>query len=245
MTTRSQSVTEELRALLLSGRISQGEHLQEQPLADRLGVSRTPLRAALATLNNEGILEYTPKRGYVVRAFNVGDVTEAWQIRAWLEGLAALRAAERGLSRDAEQRLRALIEQGDNILAKGVLDPDDLGPYRSMNVAFHAEVIRISDSVRLGEMIGKTLNIPMVSNRIIPWDDFEHIKRSHDDHHRIFDAIRSRETWRAEALMREHIYSGIKRLNAFDLKEEWNANSLLDRAVGAGTNTTTTKGIEQ
>jgi GntR family transcriptional regulator of vanillate catabolism len=52
----------------------------------------------------------------------------------------------------------------------------------------------------------------MVSHRMIPWDDFEHIKRTHGDHHRLLEAMLAGEAWRAEAIMREHVYSGTRLL---------------------------------
>ena len=134
------------------------------------------------------------------------------QMRAWLEGLAALRAAEFGVDASAESVLREAVAEGDRILSKGYLDPGDLKPYREMNLRFHATIIKSARSPRLEQFVRQLLNIPMVSDRIVPWDDLEHTVRSHDDHRRIVEAILCRESWRAEALMREHIYYGCKRL---------------------------------
>lgn len=214
MRTRSQSVTDQLREMIVDGQLAQGTHLQEQTCAFMLNVSRTPVRAALSALAIEGYLDYRPKRGYFVRGFEIDDVRDAWMMRAWFEGLAALRAAENGLDADTQALLLGLVAEGDRILAKGRLDPRDLAPYRDMNSKWHAAVIASARSPRLEQAIRQTLNVPMVSERIIPWDDHEHIKRSHDDHRRIVDAIIAREAWRAEALMREHIYAGSKKLSA-------------------------------
>ena len=214
MRTRSQSVTDQLREMIINGELEPGLHLQEQPCADMLEVSRTPVRAALSTLANEGYLDYKPKRGYIVRGFKPDDLLDAWQMRAWLEGLAALRAAERGVDASTEAQMRALVADADRILAKGALDPDDLEPYRQINSSLHALIMAAADSPRLEQAIRQTLSLPMVSDRIIPWNDYEHIRRSHDDHHRLVDAIVAGEAWRAEALMREHIFAGSKRLGA-------------------------------
>ena len=213
MKTRSQSVTDQLREMIINGELTPDLHLQEQPSAFMLNVSRTPVRAALSTLAQEGYLDYRPKRGYFVRKFQADDVRDAWQMRSWLEGLAALKAAERGVDAATQRLLLDLVEQGDRILGKGYLDPRDLGPYREMNTRLHTTIIAAARSPRLEQSIRQLLNIPMVSDRIIPWDDHEHIKRSHDDHRRVVEAVLAREAWRAEALMREHIYSGSKRLS--------------------------------
>lgn len=210
--TRSESVTEQLRDLILREHVKPGEHLQELSLADALGVSRTPVRIALSNLANEGILDYRPKRGFVVRAFRMSDITDAWRMRAWLEGLAALRSTELGLTKDAVARLTALIAEGDRILSFGQLRPEDVDAYRDMNERLHDIIIRSADSPILEDAIRRTLTVPMVSHRMIPWEDFDHIKRTHGDHHRLLEAMSAGEAWRAETIMREHVYSGIRLL---------------------------------
>ncbi|WP_306464452.1 GntR family transcriptional regulator, partial [Acinetobacter baumannii] len=77
-----QDVTEILRDWILNGAVAGGERLEEIPLAERLGVSRTPVRAALTLLANEGLLDYQPKRGYLVRSFGADEVFAAYEVRA-------------------------------------------------------------------------------------------------------------------------------------------------------------------
>ena len=218
MRTRSQSVTDELREMIIQGQLRPDTHLQEEACAAMLHVSRTPVRAALGILASEGYLDYRPKRGYVVLEFGREDVRDAWQLRAWLEGLAAMLAAERGIDRAAETVLRDAVATGDRILAKGRLDAEDYVPYRDMNSTVHSTIMASAGSARLQQAIRQTMNIPLISDRIVPWDNYEMTKRSHDDHHRIVEAIMAREAWRAEALMREHIWFGSKRVSGFPAK---------------------------
>ena len=88
-----------LRELIFNGRFSPGERMAELPLVELLGVSRTPLRLALAELEHEGLLRGLPAGGYVVREFTQGDVRDAIELRGVLEGTAARFAAERGATR--------------------------------------------------------------------------------------------------------------------------------------------------
>ena len=97
MKTRSQDVTETVRDWILTGAVSAGDRLEEIPLAERLGVSRTPVRAALAALGKEGLVDYQPKRGYLVRSFEPDEIFAAYEARAALEGLACRLAAESGV----------------------------------------------------------------------------------------------------------------------------------------------------
>ncbi|MBR1222491.1 GntR family transcriptional regulator [Bradyrhizobium sp. U87765 SZCCT0131] len=204
--TRSQTVTDDIRELIVQGELQPGEHANEQPIAERLGVSRTPVRTALSTLASEGFLVYHPNRGYFVRRFDLSELMDAYDVRATLEGLAARRAAERGLSEEDEAAIRAALADGDRILTKDHFEPDDLLPYRAMNMAVHGTVIRAAHSARLEQAIRSAQNMPLLSDRIILWQDLPILRRSHDDHHRVLDAILHRKEWRAESLMREHVY---------------------------------------
>ncbi|MGE0735512.1 MAG: GntR family transcriptional regulator [Alphaproteobacteria bacterium] len=206
MRTRSQSVAEELRTFILEGELAPGTHLQEIPLAEKLQVSRTPIRAALATLETEGLLSYVPKRGYQVRSFSIDDIVDVYQVRSVLEAYAASQCAARGMTGALLEALEDSLKVGDRILAKGVLDPADLPDYRAMNARFHQGIIRGSGSSTTAELVLQTRRIPLVSDRIILWHDYWLIQRSHDDHHRVLDAIRQRQPERAGAIMREHVY---------------------------------------
>jgi len=204
-----QSVTDRLRAMILEGDLPPGEHLQEIPLAERMGVSRTPVRTALSVLGQEGLLDYRPKRGHVVRRFSVEEVIDGYEVRAMLEGMACRIAAERGLSPGAEQLLRDAVTRGDEILSVGRLTDDGFEKWRDLNEVFHGEILAATRNRSLIEATARTLNMPFVSARVIHWDDYEAIKRSHDYHHQILAAIVKGQGVRAESLMREHVYQGI------------------------------------
>jgi len=204
--TLSHAATHELRELIIQGELKPGEHIQEQRVCDRLGMSRTPVRTAFGNLATEGYLIYRPNRGYFVREFELADLKEAWEIRSVLEGMAARKCAEQGIGKEVETILLSCLAQGDRILARGFFERADVEPYREMNMAFHETVLRASRVKALPGAVRFTQKIPLASDRILVWQDFEHLKRSHDDHHRVVDAILGREAVRAEYLMREHVY---------------------------------------
>lgn len=202
----TNKVTDRLRDLLLEGYFLPGTHLQEIPLATQMGVSRTPVRAALAALEREGLLDYAPKRGFAVRHISQDEIADKFHIRSMLEGHAAGRCAARGLPAEEIAILERCVAEGDAILSKGVLEPQDHPDYRRMNNSFHSTIIAGAGSPTTSDYIRQISQIPFLSDRIILWDDFRLIERSHDDHHRLLDAIRERDAARAEALMREHVY---------------------------------------
>ena len=86
-----------LREMILAGELPGGARIAELALVDRLGVSRTPIRAALMRLEQEGLLQALPGGGYAVRTFSERDVSDAIELRGTLEGLvgAAGRRARR------------------------------------------------------------------------------------------------------------------------------------------------------
>jgi len=206
MLTRSQTVTDLLRAQILQGDYLPGTHLQEVVLAEAMNVSRTPVRSALAALEREGLLTYVAKRGYEVRRFGAEEIRDMYQVRSVLEGNAAALCARRGIADETAAALAALVEKGDRILAIGRLDPADLPAYRDMNGAFHSTLIEASGSQVTAAHVTQIRQIPFLSDRIILWEDFHLIHRSHDDHHRVLRAILDRDPQRAEAIMREHVH---------------------------------------
>ncbi len=207
MQTLSQQITDKLRGLILHGRFKPGERIEEIPIAISMGVSRTPVRAALATLASEGLIDHLPKRGYLVRVFELDVILAAYEVRAVLEGLGCRNAAQRGLSEAQTQKLLQYLNEGDRILAKGTLLPEDHEPYQQMNVNLHNTLLEASGNPWVGRFVEQANHIPYTSDRIVLWDvSHEVILRSHGDHHRIIEAIIKQDTARAEGLMREHVY---------------------------------------
>ncbi len=217
MQTLSQNVTETLRGWILHGRFKPGERIEEIPISLAMGVSRTPVRAALATLASEGLIDHQPKRGYLVKVFALGDILAAYEVRSVLEGLACRAAAQHGLDDSQIATLRSCLAEGDRLLGKGYLDPDDHAPYQKVNVDLHNTVIAAARNPWLGRFAEQAHNIPYASDRIVLWEDYALILRSHGDHHRIVDAIIERDAARAESLMREHVYyAGVILKNNFE-----------------------------
>lgn len=210
--TRSEQVAGELRERILAGRLAPGAHLQEIPLSQELGVSRTPVRTALAELAAEGLLDYRPKRGYTVRGFTVGDIEMAHEVRSNLEGLACRLAAEKGLKPSEDAELRAILADGDAILAPGRLEDAAREAWADMNDRFHRRLIDFSGNRLLQDLIERTHHMPLASSRVVHWYDFQAVKGSHVLHHRIYRYVRDRRSVNAEALMREHIFQGIEQI---------------------------------
>src|SRR5262245_11281134 len=99
--------------MILRGELVPGQRVAEAPVAEELGMSRTPVRRALPLLAQEGLLTEHGTRGYVVRAFTARDVVDAIDIRGVLEGVAVRRVAEQGASKAFIRELRSCLHDGD------------------------------------------------------------------------------------------------------------------------------------
>lgn len=205
--TRSVSIMEDLRCAILAGEFPPGERLLEVALSERLGVSRTPIRAALQALAGEGLLVHTPNRGYYVRTFSIEEIIQAYEIRATLEGLAAKRAALLGLSAEQRIAIETALRDGDRLLARGAVSPNDRSAYGDINVAFHGTIHAAGQSRMLRDMLRIPQQIAPSSHRNVIAFEYADVRRRHDDHHRIYEAILYRDGGRAELLMRHHVES--------------------------------------
>jgi GntR family transcriptional regulator, vanillate catabolism transcriptional regulator len=211
LVSRSEAVTIALRDMILRGDFAAGVHLQETPLAERMRVSRTPIREALATLAKEGLLEPGPRRGYKVRTFAIDEVVDAYEMRATLEGAACRLLAERGIDERAIRALRDLLDGGDQLLERGRFTHVEHDAWATMNVALHEQLVSNAGNALLRAFVGQTHHIPLAGPRDLHWDrldseNYALVQQAHRDHHEIVDAIVKRQSARAEARMREHIY---------------------------------------
>ncbi|UZG44387.1 GntR family transcriptional regulator [Caldimonas thermodepolymerans] len=200
------SVTTRLRTLILSGAYQPGQRLTEASLAEEMSVSRTPVVASLKALTEQGLVRYAPNRGYWVREFTIDEVLNAYELRATLEGLGCRLAAERGLSGQDIDTLERCIAVGDDVLSGPQLRSEDHERYQAMNVEFHTVILRASGNGLLGDFVRKSHELPLASNRVVFWRSMDIVRRSHDAHVRVLDALKQRQGTRAEMLMREHVY---------------------------------------
>jgi GntR family transcriptional regulator of vanillate catabolism len=121
--------------------------------------------------------------------------------------VAARFAAERGLGPEPKAVIERRLAAGDGLLERGSFEASDLTIYRGINGDFHDTVLAASRNRMLGEMIQTCHRVPVSSSRNIVAFDHRDVRRRHDEHHRIYEAIIAGEPWRAEWLMREHVSS--------------------------------------
>ena len=171
--------------------------LDERQLAADLGVSRTPVREALAQLEREGFVRSIPRRGiYVVRKTRreVIEMITAW---AALEGMAARLATQNA----GDQEIRALRQMFATF--ESGAEQANLDEYSEINIEFHQTIIRMSHNQVLIDMAENLFtHMRMIRRKTIGEKDRAH--RSIHDHMNIIEALEARQPERAEQLTREH-----------------------------------------
>ena len=172
--------------------------LDEREISEKIGVSRTPVREAVAMLEQDGFVRSLPRRGILVIKRNKREIIEMVQAWAALESM-AVRLLVKSASDREIARLRDLMRDfGDD------RRPDEnLSDYSAANLEFHQAIIRLSKSTVLADMTDNLL-LHVRGIRALTIGRHDRAKRSIADHLAIIDAIEKRDTERAERLSREH-----------------------------------------
>tara|TARA_B100000459_G_scaffold1457_1_gene930 strand:+ start:193 stop:882 length:690 start_codon:yes stop_codon:yes gene_type:complete len=176
---------------------SEAPKLDERHLAESLGVSRTPVREALARLEQEGLVHTIPRRGvFVVRKTKqeIIEIVTAW---AALESMAA-RLATAVAADDEIANLRALFAEEDGASVRANLDE-----YSDKNIAFHQAILALGKCALIEQMADNLfMHMRSIRNRTI--GDADRAVRSGIDHMNIIEALERRDAGLAETLVREH-----------------------------------------
>ncbi len=184
---------------LIEGTLQPGEALIETDLAERLGISRTPVREALHQLAQEGLVEMIPRRGAFVRRITLQDIEELFVIREAIEGVAARLAATKA----KPEQLRAFAEKFE----AAAHEPDEIQrqeQYERIGDEFHDYILEICGNARIIEIIG-TYKVLLQKERQIAAHIPGRIERSLKEHCTILEALQRQDPDLAEKTMRQHI----------------------------------------
>ncbi|MEO7127631.1 MAG: GntR family transcriptional regulator [Rhodoferax sp.] len=199
-----------LREMILAGELPGGARIAELSIVEKLGVSRTPIRAALMRLEQEGLLDALPNGGYAARIFSERDVSEAIELRGTLEGLSARLAAERGVAPALLAGARECLNLIDDALGQPALDDGAFSSYVRLNERFHAVLASMADSHTVARELERVTSLPFASpsgfvvRQANSPQARDMLVVAQDQHWQVLDAIAAREGARAEAIMREH-----------------------------------------
>ncbi len=178
--------------------IEDEQRIDERTLAEKLGISRTPVREAINRLVIEGYLKVVPRKGVFVVKKSKKEIIEILLVRAVLEGLAAKLATEHVTSEEIERMRDIFAPFNKRNIKRKFLE------YAEANIRFHELVLQISQCGKLIELAGSIFD----HMRWIRFQSVVHENRlikSHREHLRIIDALEQRDPELAERLMKSHI----------------------------------------
>lgn len=188
-------VTAILKKALFSGEYKSGDELSLTEVAERLGVSRTPVREAFQTLEAEGLIELRMNRGAIVKPIDEKYINDHYDMRILLESEAAKRAAGRGMP-EAEALLKKLEAQ------QGRMDRVSTEEYEELNFTVHSAIWAAADNERLYKFLSSLWNGPSVG---VAAPEREHYQKSTQEHIAILKAIQNRDADTAQREMARHI----------------------------------------
>jgi len=203
-----------IKDLIFTNEIPPGSHLVERQLAERLEISRVPVREALQRMVHEGLLVYVPGRGLVTRTYDEQELIDLYHYREPLEGMAARLFCQRG--DDTEIELLSQIYTGMERLA----DAGDLDALHRNDFEFHLAIARGSRNERLAAELGelcqesqyvtKTAFTPKTGQ--MKDADLKKMRATVlAEHREIYEAIARRDADAAELAARYSIRAGLKR----------------------------------
>jgi DNA-binding GntR family transcriptional regulator len=201
--TLREKILENIRDAIISGSMTAGSRVSEPDLAERYGISRTPIREAFRQLESEGYLTVIPRKGAVVSAFSSKDVEEFYAIKSILEGYAARRACQNLTDRDID-RLEAINER-----LRVMADHGDVKQFFKVHNDFHDLFIKASDNDKLRDMISGLVT-RFQRLRLMSLSVPGRMTISVQEHTKIIEAFRKRDCESAEALVRTNAEYGGK-----------------------------------
>ncbi len=221
----TDQVVMRLREMILRGELPGGQRVAEIPVAELLGVSRTPVREALMVLAREGLLDVAGKRGYRVMEFSNKDIEDAVDLRGILEGTAARLVVEAGPDAELLQTLNDCLAAGAEIVDRDQYGLDDDIRWAEVNGRFHSSIIQASGNRALQGALTLNDKLPFASAQAVLGGEGrslqvmkrhrEVMRSAQGDHQEIVSALRKHQGARVEALMREHARRALVNVELF------------------------------
>ncbi len=208
---QSQSLTtlvqHEVERLIVSGELSAGHKLSETVLAERLGVSRGPVREAFRALSESGLVRMEKNRGVFVREVSIEEADEIYEVRAALDELVGRRLAA-SISAEQLKELRGIIERMEKASSK-----QDVEAYYPLNLQFHDALVRFTGNKTLLATYRRIVNELNLYRRETLSNGGDALPVSTKEHLKIFDAIASGDADRAGRALHDHVTASRDRMH--------------------------------
>jgi DNA-binding GntR family transcriptional regulator len=201
---RTTEVYEQLRQAIVEGSIRPNERLIESDLAERLDVSRTPVRESMLRLAGDGLI-ISHRRGWVVREHSADEIREVFEVRAALEGFAAGLAAQRA----TDSELKAIEAIHQNYIDS--IQGSSRGHLVAHNDAFHEAIIAAARNQLLAEQIHRNGQYYFI-HRIAGFLSDEEVHTSIEGHEELVRALTARDPVLSEQVARDRVFDGLEKV---------------------------------
>lgn len=212
----AENVENRLREAIFEGELAPNERLREELLAEKLGVSRGPIREALSQLEREGLVIKLSTGRAVVARLSREDLDEVYSLRLVLEQL-AVRQAARLASLSVLDQLQTTVDEIAAAVSRGITEQEAA----RLDIQFHDLIYRASNHKRLIEawsMLKPQVHVLLLC-RYVTIDDFKNYIGP--EHQAILNAIRTKDESRAVMMISEHLAGGYTRvLNSYVRREQ-------------------------
>lgn len=201
----SKLVQEEITKLILAGDIVTGEWLNESAFSQRFGVSRGPVREALRSLEESGLIRQEKNRGAFVREISVAEAEEIYEVREVLDELIGRRVAQVA-SKFQIKELKSLVEKMDMAARAG-----DLRRYYRDNLKFHDLLVTFARNQKLAAIYRRLIN-ELHLFRLSGLAGEDGLKKSNTEHQALMKAIEGGKAQQAGRLLKKHVVASRRRM---------------------------------
>ena len=199
----SEQVYDYLRDEIVAGQLVPGERLNLEEMAERLKISKMPIKEAIERLAGEGLLEVQARRGTFVSRLDPVEMAEIFEVRCALEVLAGELAVRRIQDADLEKLNQLIEEMGQST------GQTNVGRHLELNFQFHGLLVELSHNRKLIEMYHRLrthIQIAAIHYRSESW--VERVAQEQREHRAIVQALATRDTEQVSRAIREHIKRG-------------------------------------
>ena len=194
---------EELKGLIQSGELDPGQPLSERMLSERLGMSKTPIRAALENLETQGLVTVSPQKGIIVRELSAREIAELFDVRAAVEPFVVVQLARACITDAQRDRLNHELDR-----QRLAAENEDHKSAAQLDIAFHRLLATLLENremmIWLERCFDRLHRSVLSVNRLVPG----RLRKSYEDHEAIAKAVIEGADEKASRLMREHLAFG-------------------------------------
>jgi len=191
----SLSIAQQIFNQILKGELQPNNKIIEGVYAEKLNLSRSPVREAIYLLATEGIVERVPRKGAFVRAYNEREIFDLLEIRNELEFLSAKRLKDTHLQAELLEKALTLLEEMEKI--------EDTIEYTYLNYEFHLCLIQFSGSVTIEDVYRK-ISLRLLQIQVLHFSDEKRVKNSRLEHRRLYDALLTNDLETFMDILRAH-----------------------------------------